>query len=480
MPPPFQQNTGSKAALVTWTVITSILFVVATVLAIFAYLDRNNVVTERDTLVAKYGRVMSESEFNGDLKTQLEGAAAADPDMFAGSPSLVRVATIQRDALAKALSGAGKTAPAALADARTALATAARDAKITADNAVGATNALLAQYTAAQAQLKQLTTARDDLNKKIAAVNADFKMQLASKDAEIGKAREQAGAYQSEVTGVRSDKDKQIQDALAAAEAQTKLAQDDVNRLQAQVQEAANNAKKQEAVVAALQSKLRETRVGVSQISRQADAKVIRVGSDGVVFIDLGAGDQVTAGMSFEVFDRIEGIPQIGPAETDENLPKGKASIELVKVSPGASQGRVIRTTPGMTLVEGDLCVNVVYDRNVKYNFVVYGSFDLDRNNQPTPSDADVIKRLVTQWGGVVQDKLTVDTDFLVIGKVPEIPSYTQEELDRPEVQFEIERKKQELTAYDDILSRAIALNIPVLNQNRFLYFTGYYEQSGR
>ena len=35
------------------------------------------------------------------------------------------------------------------------------------------------------------------------------------------------------------------------------------------------------------------------------------------------------------------------------------------------------------------------------------------------PADAEVIKRLVTAWGGQVVDQLNVDTDFLVIGKVP-------------------------------------------------------------
>ena len=165
MPPPYQQNTGSKAALVTWTVITSILFVVATVLAIFAYLDRNNVVTERDTLVAKYGRVMTEAELNGDMKTQLEAAAAADPDKFAGSPSLVKIAVTQRDDLVKALAGPTARSPAdALAAARTALAAAAK-AKVNADNAVSATNALVTQLTAAQGQIAQLNATRDELNK---------------------------------------------------------------------------------------------------------------------------------------------------------------------------------------------------------------------------------------------------------------------------------------------------------------------------
>ena len=34
--------------------------------------------------------------------------------------------------------------------------------------------------------------------------------------------------------------------------------------------------------------------------------------------------------------------------------------------------------------------------------------------------------------------------------------------------------------AYDAVLKRASELSIPVLNQNRFLYYTGYYDQRRR
>jgi hypothetical protein len=173
-------------------------------------------------------------------------------------------------------------------------------------------------------------------------------------------------------------------------------------------------------------------------------------------------------------------VPKAGEPTNDDALPKGKASIEIIKVSPGSSECRIVRQTPGEPVVEGDSCVNLVYDKNIKYNVRVYGNFDLDRNGTATPQDADVVKRLITKWGGKVTDKLNADTDFLVIGKVPELPNYSQEDLDRPEIQFAVEQKKKEIQAYDETLSQAIQLNIPVLNQNRFLYFTGYYEQAAR
>jgi len=34
------------------------------------------------------------------------------------------------------------------------------------------------------------------------------------------------------------------------------------------------------------------------------------------------------------------------------------------------------------------------------------------------------------------------------------------------------------LKAYDDVLNQAKELHIPIMNQNRFLYFCGYYENA--
>jgi hypothetical protein len=216
-------------------------------------------------------------------------------------------------------------------------------------------------------------------------------------------------------------------------------------------------------------------------VLRQPDGKIIRLPAKNVAFIDLGAGDHVTPGLTFEVFDKNDGVPQPGDPTTDEELPKGKASIEVVRVSPTASECRVIRLQPGTTLSEGDLIVNLVYDRNTKYNFVVYGNFDLDQNGVATPQDAEVIKRLVTQWGGKMAADLNVDTDFVVLGKEPEIPTVNRDDLvNDPILKARYDAAVADSEAYADISAKAREYRIPILNQNRFLYLIGYYDQARR
>ena len=75
---------------------------------------------------------------------------------------------------------------------------------------------------------------------------------------------------------------------------------------------------------------------------------------------------------------------------------------------------------------------------------------------------------------------MTVDTDFVVMGKEPVVPILTKEdEGDPPKVEIHDKRQK-ELDEYLDIRSKAISLGVPILNQNRFLYFIGYYDMAKR
>lgn len=479
MPPPIASQSGSRAALVTWTVVSSILFVVATVLAIFANVSANKATQELATRTNAYANVVAETDLQGETVTSLNAAKSASQGALSGN--LLNVAVTQRDNLARKIApNASEAVAQTEADSALTKVAAIKGAKVSSDTLVTAVNGLVTEVNSRGKQIDDLKKANEELTQKLAAVNGAFNTQMAAKDKDIAAAQAAAQTADTGAASYRTAKDGDIASLQESINQQNATAQETINQLTAQGQETATKAKKLEDQIKALQSKLRDIRQPVDQIVRQADAHVMRVGGEGILYIDLGTGDGISAGMSFEIYDRLTGVPKSGEPTNDESLPKGKASIEVLRVSPGSSECRIIRQTPGETVVEGDACVNLVYDKNVKYNFMVYGSFDLDRNGQTNPQDNDVIKRLITRWGGKVVDKLSADTDFLVIGKVPELPTYTQEELDRPEIQFEVEKKKKEIADFDEILSQAIQYNIPVLNQNRFLYFTGYYEQSAR
>jgi hypothetical protein len=229
-----------------------------------------------------------------------------------------------------------------------------------------------------------------------------------------------------------------------------------------------------------------ETRLGkrradvMNPIIRQADGKIVRILSDGVCYINLGFGDQVTPGLTFEVYDKAEGVPALPTSDTgDEQLPVGKASIEITKVGTTSSECRIVKTAPGAVLTEGDIIANLVYDPHTKYNFFVYGNFDLANTGRPNSADAEVVKRLITQWGGQLINQVDVDTDFVVLGSEPVLPTFSKDDL-TAENQDKLAKAQAELDKYQEIRQQAKDLNIPVLNQNRFLYYVGFYDQAQR
>ena len=85
------------------------------------------------------------------------------------------------------------------------------------------------------------------------------------------------------------------------------------------------------------------------------------------------------------------------------------------------------------------------------------------------------------KWGGKVADSVTVNTDYVILGMPPEVPSKpTMQETEKyPNAMEKYERTLQQAANYKDIQSQAQALSIPILNADRFLYFIGYKTQAG-
>ena len=77
-------------------------------------------------------------------------------------------------------------------------------------------------------------------------------------------------------------------------------------------------------------------------------------------------------------------------------------------------------------------------------------------------------------------DAVTPETDFVVVGKEPQIPNFTAEELGDPTNQFIYEKAKARLEAFRGVIGKAADFGVPVMNQNRFLYYTGYFDQARR
>ena len=205
-----------------------------------------------------------------------------------------------------------------------------------------------------------------------------------------------------------------------------------------------------------------------------ADGKVILVDfQTKLVHINKGSNDHVYRGLTFAVHDKYAPIPKDG---------KGKAEIEVFDVDKTFSAARIITSNRKRPIMEGDIIANLIWDSSRKNVFVIAGQFDLD-NSGGLDRDAHVkIKALIEKWGGRVDDAVSVDTDFLVLGKMPLVlrkPTFEELEID-PRAMDKYEASQRLRNRYDQLQAQAQALWIPVFTYDRFLYFIGYKGQVTR
>jgi hypothetical protein len=493
MPPINQQ--GSRAGLITALVVFVILFVVSAVFAFQfygKYKDKDKEVTDLTKNYQEYVRLPSPgaSQTGGLADLMTAKNTMAGKFGITSNDTAMDVAIVEIKNLQTTIAGSAAVTPDLTADHAAAL---LKDTQsVLSKNGV---TGVTMPPVSLEGAITALSNALVERQKTIGTLSSDLKTAQAERDAAKTDITTAAAASDAKL------KDTQAADATSLAAAQQaatkndaamKTMQDDAAAAGAKVaaDKAASDAEltavtqkltKANGDIEVLHGKLAARRVDVANnIVRQADAKIVRVPNNDVCYINLGFGDQVTAGLTFEVYDKAEGVPPIPDnATSDEHLPVGKASIEITHVGTTSSECRIVHLTPGAILQEGDVIANLVYDPHTKYNFFVYGKFDLANNGRPNDPDADVIKRLVTQWGGKLTDQVNVDTDFVVLGAEPVLPSFSKDEV-TAENQKKLDDAQAALNKYQELANQAKELHIPILNQNRFLYYVGFYDQAKR
>jgi predicted nucleic acid-binding Zn-ribbon protein len=212
---------------------------------------------------------------------------------------------------------------------------------------------------------------------------------------------------------------------------------------------------------------------GGPDLTRESDGQITSILADeSLIYIDRGRDDQIVLGMTFEVFDKNAGIV----VDETGDL-RGKATIEVIRMSEQSSLSRVVRLERGKGIDEDDLIANVVYDPNISYRFYVFGEFDIDDTGQVTTTDRRRVETMISQWGGQLVKKLSYNTDFLVLGRQPDPPEQLPASVFDPVKIEQVAAQKRKYQQYQDLIEEAKALSIPILNQNRFLSLVGYYQR---
>ncbi|MEN8127756.1 MAG: hypothetical protein ABFR90_08110 [Planctomycetota bacterium] len=200
----------------------------------------------------------------------------------------------------------------------------------------------------------------------------------------------------------------------------------------------------------------------------QPDAQIIRIDpQNSIVYLDAGVKDHVYRGLTFAIYDRNKPPLEDG---------KGKAEIEVFRVEEKISVARIVKSDNNNPVIEEDIVSNLIWDRKMANHFVVAGEFDFNNDGRIDPDGDQRIIEMIERWGGQVDDAITVDTDFLIIGVKPATlkrPSADELDID-PMAQQRYEKSLQKAQDYKQTLDNAANLSIPVFNQKRFLYLIGY------
>ena len=224
-----------------------------------------------------------------------------------------------------------------------------------------------------------------------------------------------------------------------------------------------------------LRSKVNSSRMNSIDPSLLIDGTVLEVGSGNEIFIDRGEKDHIVLGMKFDVYD---GASQL---LTDENntLPRGKASIEIVKVGATTSTAKITRSTPSQPIVRNNIIVNPVYDPNYKFSFIVHGFFDVDGDGKPEPNNS-FIKDQILRWGGLVIDDdgiIPGDLDFLVLGVSPRKPTHEPVRGASHAMMDAYAEQQKAYEDYESLYEQAKAAQVPILTANRLDVVTGQHKR---
>lgn len=474
---------GSRGGLIAAVVVFTILFVTATIFAIYFGVDDSKKTEMLQTQQDKSKSIYSSQ----DLLNQRYLELSRSPRMGMNAPTILQTSFQDSQNLAETIGGKSATyaktptlASEQASDTLEAASKALPTLNITPDmSLISVVNKLVLytkdqQYQNTALRMAQ-TKAAGDAAQQIASAQAlvqkaqdDVATANKEKDAALDRAQAAESGYQGKIKQMASAMDAERQQMNSAL-------QKDQTSMQEKDRELAQEKQVSNELVAKLSGRRGST---LDPLLRQPDGYINSVASADVVYINLGLGDHVIPGMTFEVYSRRDGIPKQDDLMSEDNLPVGIASIEVEQVLSGVSECRVTKTEIGQHIGLGDVIANLVYDRNTKYNFVVYGDFDLGQTGKPKSADAQKIKALITEWGGKIQKDINVDTDFVVMGAEPQVQVFTADELTDPLNKQIQDDEKAAFDAYQAVLDKGLKLGIPVMNQNRFLYFCGYYNSA--
>jgi len=342
---------------------------------------------------------------------------------------------------------------------------------------------LRGQVDTLTSQLSSANASATLAEKKRGTAQTDFDKTMADNQATITK-------LQTDIAALNASRDDLTKTDQATLSDELKKAEDIRRQLVLNLEDATSQIAKANREILELRMRIRNQGGKTDVAVGEPDGKVLSVNNaSGEVYINLGAKDRMKPGMPFTAYDPRTGVRFATDAEA-----LGNGSLEVIEVGPDTSICRITRTSSNRAIQANDLISNLVYhnDKTRQFRFTVFGDFDLDGDGVATAGERDRLITLIKAWGGQVDDDVTAQTDFLVLGTPPKGAMTSTDDTAAPasapatdpaasapasgSVSGSVgEARNKDQQRYEDLEIAAKTLAIPVLNQNRFLAMVGYY-----
>jgi hypothetical protein len=322
----------------------------------------------------------------------------------------------------------------------------------------------------ARTEIDNLNSINDDLNLDLQSANEQNATNRAKFVAELDQFQSEVDQISKSFDAMKAEMDDSTAEQLTAFEEKLDAEQEKLRAKQLALQETekklGDSERERQEALAKLDSIKPDPNKEVQAF--EPDVQIVRIDlQNGIVYLDAGIKDRVYRGLTFAVYDRNKPIPEEG---------EGKAEIEVFQVAEQVSAARIVKSDIKDPVVKDDIVANLIWDRNIPNRLVVAGDFDFNNDGTVDPEGAQRIVELIERWGGTVDDQITVDTDFVIIGIEPTpLPRPTQQDMDiDPMAQQRYQRSLQKVDDYNELLVKTANLGVPVFNQKRFLLLIGY------
>jgi Na+-transporting NADH:ubiquinone oxidoreductase subunit NqrC len=313
-----------------------------------------------------------------------------------------------------------------------------------------------AQQIATNNKLTELGNLFDE--EKKAAVEKENEIAAAMQKLQQD-ANSATGGYESLKAAMQQGSDQQV----AAIAARLDLADQTLKKEQQELLLAQAKLKNAESRLDGLQTQLEQIMPKPDNLTTalKPDGKIISIDdASKTVIVNLGSDDRVYRGLTFAVYDKSLPVPRDG---------KGKANIELFDIKKNVSAARIVWVDKKDSVMADDNIANVIWNSADHKEFVVAGKFAFG-------DGIDSVKELIRRWGGIVADNVSISTNFLVLGTTPKAaakPNAEEMEAD-PRAKEKYEAALQKQQEYNEVITQAKTLSIPVFDLERFLDFIGY------